>query len=289
MTPATRPGAHWPNLFVVGVARSGTTTLWRYLNRHPEIWMAPNKEPNFFSGISRPMNEDVHDEGSYLRLFAPGAASKFRGEASVSYIWAKELPERIMHVSPESRFLISLRDPVERAYSGYWLRVRIGVEDRPFAEAIRGQADPQRNRYLAFSLYAENVRHYLETCPGAVHVLFLEELAQDPHGEMRRIFEFLGLDAAVADRLRPEAHNVFALPRSRLAGLLYTSRRFRAAARAVIPLRLRLSGQDLLLKRPPSTEMDPEVEAELIELFAPDVERLRVVLGRDVPWPRFNR
>ena len=76
----------WPNLFVVGAARAGTTTLWRYLGRHPEIWMAPIKETNFFSAYRPPLNPSVGDEASYLRLFAPGAESKLRGEASPSYL-----------------------------------------------------------------------------------------------------------------------------------------------------------------------------------------------------------
>src|SRR5918999_4531871 len=113
----------WPNLFVVGAARAATTSLWRYLDEHHDIWMALVKEPNFFSGVPAVLAPTVHDEASYLRLFAPGAACKLRGEASTSYLWHEGVPAAIKRASPEARIVISLRDPVERAYSAYWLAV----------------------------------------------------------------------------------------------------------------------------------------------------------------------
>ena len=128
--------------------------------------MAQVKEPNFFSGVRRPLNPDVHDEASYLRLFAPGAHCKLRGEASTSYLWAKDVPARIKRVNPEARILISLRDPVERAHSGYWYRVALGEEDRPFSEVVQDELEePGRRRLLRSSLYADAVSTYVRTFP----------------------------------------------------------------------------------------------------------------------------
>lgn len=285
--PSVSDGA-WPNLFVVGAARAGTTSLWRYLDRHPEIWMAPVKEPNFFSRVRNELNEEVQDPASYLRLFEPGRGSRLRGEASTSYLWARGVPAEIKRLSPEARILISLRDPVERAHSGYWLRVRNGLEDRPFSEAVRDELE-NPGRLLGSSSYADNVSRYLETFPGAVHVLFLERLALDPRREMRRAFEFLGVDAAVADRLDARVHNAHALPRGRLTRIVHNSRRVREAGWRVLPLELRLRLQRLLVKRPPRGAMEPGTEELLTERFAPDVERLRTLLGEDLPWPRFSR
>jgi Sulfotransferase domain len=281
-------GARWPNLFVAGAGKAGTTTLWRQLGRHPEIWMSPVKEPNFFSGVTYPLNEDVHDEADYLRLFAPGTRRPYRGEASNSYLWTESTPERIRGVSPDARILISLRDPVERAYSHYWYTTRTGVEDLSFPEAIRRELREPRTRLLEVGHYAGSVDRYLRAFPGTVHVLFLEDLERDLRREMRRIYDFLGVDAAAADRAEAEVHNSRALPRNRLARSLHNSRRVRAAARAVAPRGFRIRAQQLLLKRSPREPMDPAVEAQLTELFAPEVERLKEILGRDVPWPRFG-
>ena len=289
MTARSIPGPEWPNLFVVGAARAGTTSLWRYLDRHPEIWMAQVKEPNFFSQVRRPLNPDVHDEASYLRLFAPGAGCKVRGEASTSYLWAEDVPARISGVNPGARILISLRDPVERTYSGYWYLVRLGEEDRPFSQVLKDELEePRRRRVLRSSFYADAVSAYLRTFPGAVHVLFLEDLARDPGREMSRVFDFLGIETVSAPHHYATVHNAHALPRSRLAGIVHNSPRVRAAARLIAPLGLRLRLQQLRVKRRMRNRIEPEMEAVLTKLFAPDVERLRTILDRDVPWARFS-
>jgi hypothetical protein len=288
MNAARGPDAPWPNLFVVGAGHAGTTTLWRNLGRHPEIWMAENKEPNFFSGISFRLSDSVQDEAAYLRLFAPGAGKAFRGEASPSYLWSKEAPARIKAVSPEARILISLRDPVERTYSSYWYTVRTGFEKRPFAEAVRGEIDEGPHTLLGASFYAKNVQRYLRIFPGAVHVLFLENLRRDPREEMRTALEFLGLDPEPADRMEATTENPRALPRTRLTGFIHNSPRIRGAARSVVPRGLRLRAPGLLLKRAETEPIDPHTDAELTELLAPDVGRLESLLGREAPWPRFR-
>jgi hypothetical protein len=277
----------WPNLFIVGVAHAGTTSLWRNLGSHPEIWMSPVKEPNFFSGVRWPLNEEVHDEASYLRLFEPGASSRLRGEASCSYLWSTGVPARIRAVSPEARILISLRDPVERAHSSYWYSVRIGAESRSFPETIGAElaGGPQS---LIGASYARNVERYLDLFPRAVHVLFFEELIADPERETRKVFDFLGVDARPGQDLAAGAHNAHALPRNRLAALLYGRPRVRAGARVLAPRRLRPSVEKLLMRRGPRDPIDSETDEELTEFFSPDVSRLEELLGRQTPWPRFR-
>jgi hypothetical protein len=276
----------WPNLFVVGAPRAGTTSLWHYLDGHPEIWMAPVKEPQFFSGL-------WYDEDSYLRLFAPGAGFELRGEASPSYLGDAGVADAIRRVSPEARIVIMLREPLERTYSTYWHDVRHGVEDRPFLTAVRAELatprpDGRPSRYVGRSFYADGVSEYLHAFPGRAHVILFEEFARNTRREVRKVFEFLGVDASVASQLESDVHNPFALPRSRVAAFAYHSRRIRAAKRAFLPRALYPLVERLVLRRSRKPSMEPEAEALLTAHFAPDVERLRVVLGRDLPWPRFG-
>jgi sulfotransferase family protein len=279
--------APWPNLFVVGAPKAGTTSLWLYLDRHPEIWMAPVKEPQFFSGV-------WYDEDSYLRLFAPGARFKLRGEASPSYLANAGVAEAIKRVSPDARIVIMLRDPVERAYSKYSQEANRGVETRPFSIAVEEQIeepapDGRPSAYVGSSFYADAVSRYLQVFPARVHVIVSEEFARDTRSEVRKVFEFLGVDAGLADRLDMTVSNAFSLPRSGLGEFVQHSRRIRTTGRRVIPRALYPLAQRLLLKRSHKPPMEPEVEALLTAYFAPDVERLRAVLGRDLPWARFVR
>ena len=161
--------------------------------------------------------------------------------------------------------------------------------DRPFSQVLQDALEePRHRRPLRSSFYADAVSAYLRTFPGAVHVLFLEELARDPGREMSRIFDFLGIEAVSEARHYSTVHNAHALPRSRLAGVLHNSPRVRAAARLIAPLGVRLRLQQLLVKPHMRNRIEPEMDAVLTKLFSPDVERLRTILDRDVPWARFS-
>ena len=280
----------WPNLFVVGAAKAGTTSLWRYLGEHPEIFMTYFKEPHFFSG-HRPFRAPcVHDEAAYLRLFAP-ARTPFRGEASTSYLHVEAAAARIKHASPDARIVIGVRDPVERSHSMYWQRVRVGVERRSFAAAVAAELEPglppQRGGYVSHVRHARNVARFLGLFGANVHVVVFEELIGDVRRELRRLFDFLGVDPAVADGMRPDRHNPFAQPRNRFAARLLGAARTRKAARALVPYTLRWPIESRLLETRPKPPLDPETDRLLTEFFAPDVRELTMLLGRGLPWPRW--
>ena len=231
----------WPNLFIVGAPRCGTTSLWRYLAAHPEVFMAQVKEPNFLSGIRITLNQEVHDEAAYRRLFAPGGGYALRGEASTSYLWAPSALERIRAVSPEARIVISLRDPVERTYSGWGFLTLLGTEDRSFEHAVERKWS---RREIASSprAYAEDVERYIRAFGGAVHVLFLEDLARDPRRDLRAAVRLPRRRIRRRGHARlGRRHHAHARPRGPLGELAHNSVRLRAAMRAVVPLSVRLA------------------------------------------------
>jgi hypothetical protein len=141
----------WPNLFIVGAAKAGTTSLYHYLAQHPDIYMAPVKEPHFFSRI-HPAPEleaffpHVSDEADYLSLFANAHAETVRGEASTSYLSHPDVADAIWQKRPEAKIVIMLRDPVERAYSNYWYDVReassVGRSPRLCRKSWLGRPEP---------------------------------------------------------------------------------------------------------------------------------------------------
>ena len=280
----------WPNLFVVGASKAGTTSLWHYLGLHPEIYMSPVKEPHYFSGYDPTLLPVVHDEREYLALFAGAGDEKLLGEASYSYLWKGPTAGRIKAKSPHAQIVIALRDPVERAYSSYWNQVRGFGEQRTFAEvAAEGVAAMHDGRYadagsIGPSFYAEAVEHYLETFGESVHVVVFEELATDARTEVRRLYGRLGVDAGFADGLDFAPQNEFALPKGRLAARLLSSEPARRAARALVPLPVRGRIERAFLRGGPKPELDEATRVRLREVYAPDVDRLRGVLGRDLPW-----
>jgi hypothetical protein len=289
----------WPNLFLVGAAKAGTTSVYEALARHPAIYMSPVKEPHYFSRIEpsaerRPFFPHVRDEAAYLALFDGAADDAILGEASTSYLWEKRTAARIKEVAPEATILIMLRDPVKRAYSQYWNDVREGLERRAFLDALREerQAGPRawgvNSLYIDCGMYADQVERYLDAFDDRVHVSFFEDFVRDPAGVIADIHSFLGLERADADagstRMNPTA-----MPRNRLGRALLGSGRVRTISRAVLPRGTRARLRRTLLKRATPPPMDPVARALLVEAFGPQVPRLSELLDRPLPWgPRWR-
>jgi Sulfotransferase domain len=278
-----RGQASWPNLFVVGAAKAGTTSLWRYLGAHPAIFMARIKEPHFFSQYDEGLFPVVHDQASYLRLFA-SARTPLRGEASPSYLWNEAAAARIKRVSPRAKILIALRDPVERMHALYWHRVRVGLERASFADAF----DPGTSLYARRGRCAADVRRFLRLFGPDVQVLVFEELVRDTRRELAAVFGFLGVDPAVAGHMELVRHNRFALPRNRVAAGLLASAPARRAARRFVPHALRAPIEDALLRTGSKPPLDPDLDRSLTAFFRPDVRELEAVLGRALPWARWS-
>lgn len=283
----------WPNLFVVGAPKAGTTSLHRYLDQHPDIAMVPDKEPWFFVRdwdrieAERPGGLAAA-EREYLDLFE-GLDATYVGEATPSYLRHPEVPGRIHDRRPDARIVISLRDPVERAWSHYLMEHREGREDRSFAEAVgaelaAGGTDPLA-RIVEPGRYFGQVRRYLETFgEDQVHVLLLDDLGDDPHGTLEAVAAFLDVDPGPMQEVAVERHYGYRQPRSELARRIRNDERVRWVARRLLPERVReYLGDRVLMADRPKPDMDPEVRARLQEVYAPEVDRLEELLGRDLP------
>lgn len=284
----------WPNLFLVGAAKAGTTSLYEELAQHPAIYTSPMKEPHFFSRIEPASRWEaffphVTDEDEYLALFDGAANEEVLGEASTSYLWDRRAAERIKRVVPEARILIMLRDPVDRAYSQYWNDVREGLERRSFLEAL---IEEQRSGpggwgvsslYIDCGRYADQVARYLDQFGARVHVLFFEDFVRDEESTIAEIHSFLGVQRATAGaalrRLNPAS-----LPRNMLSGALLASGGLRRVVRATVPRPLRSKLREALLKEARPPPMDPRARALLTEIYRPEVARLAELLGKPPPW-----
>jgi hypothetical protein len=128
----------WPNFFVVGGQRAGTTSLYEYLRRIPEVYMSAVKEPYYFAPNfpSNPYIRRIAARDEYLSLFRNTRGERLIGEASPLYLWDVESPVLIHKVVPDARIIMILRDPIERAFSSYLLSVQWGYETRPFLDAL---------------------------------------------------------------------------------------------------------------------------------------------------------
>ncbi len=199
-----------PNLFLLGAAKCGTSSLYNILGQHPDVHASAVKEPTFFCSQFRM----VHDPVRYFRLM--DSPRRWRVDGSGAYLTNPETPPILKALFPEARFIVSVRDPKRRAHSFYRhmrrARHRDGepMEDIPdFLEALKAEPDrladpnfPRKCRqyvwnfmYCGSSLYDEHIARYLDLFDRAqIHVLSLAELAADPVGATLRIAQFLDID-----------------------------------------------------------------------------------------------
>ena len=97
-----------PQFLGLGTQKGGTTSLQRLLEQHPQVWLSPSKELQFFSlhyGLG---------ELWYRQQFAPAAAGQRCGDITPYYLFHPQVPGRIADLLPAVKMIVLLRDPVER-------------------------------------------------------------------------------------------------------------------------------------------------------------------------------
>jgi hypothetical protein len=288
---------NWPNFFIVGAAKCGTSSLHEYLSRHPQIFMSSRKEPHFFSQVSY-TRESEHflrpavGEAEYAALFEGAGRFDAVGESSTSYLWDERTPQRIRERVPEARIIILLRDPIERAYSHYLADVRYDRVRLPFYEALLEDAAREKKvwgvsrLYVEMGRYASQVGRYLEAfTPERVRVYMSDDLRRDPEPVLRDVASFLGVDPGAMDGVEEiRDRNVFAVPRNTITRRLAGNRLVRRAAVDLIPRRLgRFVYRNVLTRRAEKPEPDPKAVEYLAAAYEGEIEELERLLGRDLP------
>ena len=156
-----------PDFVVIGTQKGGTSYFYRLLTEHPLVRGAVAKELHFFD------NKFSEGVGWYRRCFSEGkrvcGQRTITGEASPSYLFDPQVPERMARIVPDARLIALLRNPADRAYSHYQMEVRRGKEARSFEEATQeemssaesgGETVDVPHAYLRRGLYAEQLERF---------------------------------------------------------------------------------------------------------------------------------
>ncbi|WP_165222098.1 sulfotransferase domain-containing protein [Affinirhizobium pseudoryzae] len=201
-----------PNLFILGAGKSGTTTLYHVLQRHPDIHVCNPKEPSFFCSYFQVVANPV----SYCKLF--DSNRRYRVDASHVYFSNPETAQILHDLFPKAQFLLILRNPKARAHSLYQHMRRVLHNDgRPlelaesFLEALSVEGERFSSpefmtncrqyfwnfMYMRSSYYDEQLSRYLTLFPrDQFMITTLAELHWQPHATVRRIANFLNLNVA---------------------------------------------------------------------------------------------
>jgi Sulfotransferase domain len=281
-------GSRGPDFIGIGAQRTGTSWIYACLFEHPEICM-PRKEINFFNG------ERHWSRGFdwYERIFAECPPSALVGEFSTSYLTEPQAAMRINSRYAGVRLVVSLRHPVDRAYSSYLNDITAGIVPAatPFAQALH--AHPE---YVDGGRYAQHLRRYLQLFPrDHIFVSIFDDARRDPLAAIRELYRFLGVDPAFRPTMLDRPVGVGRVPRVQWMerALLDGSKAFRTR-RALRPLwwtAKRIGAGDRLRAINTSTQerngIGAEQRAALIHDFEQDIVELEHILERSLPaWRR---
>lgn len=274
----------YPNFIILGAAKAGTTSLYHYLQQHPQVYMSPVKEANYFAyrvggdPYGRDLLFPIQSEGAYRALFDGVGDELAIGEASPIYLENFDTAASLHELLPQVKLIAILRDPVERALSSYAMRVRKGHEKRPVEAAITPESF-----YVQIGFYWRALQPYYARFPAEnIRVYWFDDLKMASEALLRDLFTFIGVDPEM-NVASETVHNSGGLPRRRwLNTLLY---------HPVLRRQLRPFTPDWLL-RPiknlwrsnleGNPDLPPEVVRALREHYQADILALQAHLGRDL-------
>ena len=304
-----------PNFFIVGAPKAGTTSLYHYLDQHPDIYMSPMKEPSYFALEMRPENFEpsrrakvtriveelrpyldgamkpkrsvgiVCDWHDYLRLFAAATNQHAVGEASVCYLWSSSAARGIAERLPQARIIMLLRSPVDRAFSQYLQGVSDGLIAGSFLEYVRASLRRREegfsiyNPFLEMGFYADQVQRYLDWFPREqIGIWIYEEVRMRSQGFMRDVLRFLGVDSTFTPDMS-QRHNQPQI--ARLAEPVRLLRRLGVwqMLKRATPSPLRAMAHGAVYRSRGSVAMDPGDRALMLDFYRSDIHRLEGILG----------
>ncbi|MEO8383332.1 MAG: sulfotransferase [Acidobacteriota bacterium] len=180
-----------PNFLIIGAAKGGTTSLYHYLRQHPDIYMSPMKEPNYYTEEDQLFGKrSVRSRSEYEQLFDGVNGEHAIGEATARYLNAIGGVSRIKADLPGVRVIATLRQPAERGYSAYLMRFTDSLEWTSAEEVLQ-----PGNYQFESGLYHAKLQRYFDTLPREqIKVILFDDLIARPGETVRSLFTFLGVD-----------------------------------------------------------------------------------------------
>jgi hypothetical protein len=291
-----------PNFLIIGAAKSGTTALYEYLKQHPQIYLSPVKEPEFFSFEGEQLNYEgpgvtinassITNLEAYQRLFQEASEQQMaRGEASALSLYIPKAAARIKYYVPNAKLIAILRNPVDRAYASFTHLIRDGRE--PITDFAQALAAEERRigqnwgflwRYQDLGFYFRQLKPYFDTFdPAQIKVYLYDDFCSKPWEIMLDIFEFLEVDKSFIPDMSDKP-NISGIPRNQaLQAFLNQPNPIKTALKPLIPTKFYQKAINKIMKYNLSKPgLEPKIREQLILVFQQDILQLQSLISRDL-------
>ncbi|HDN58998.1 MAG TPA: sulfotransferase [Candidatus Marinimicrobia bacterium] len=305
-----------PNFFIVGAAKAGTTSIYNYLKSHPDVYMSPVKEPNFFSKDIDPSKfrkdykrepliikdenniPDKHvafikDFNSYKALFKNAKGFKAIGEASTSYLYSEVAAVEIRKHIPDAKIIISLRNPIDRAFSHFLMSLKDGLTTyNDFLKEVFHDYESVKDRswgvahlYLDLGLYHKQVKRYLDNFPPEqVKIILFDDLINALQNVVLELFAFLNLKTNTD--ITTNVYNKSEIPSPLFQKVIRILNRYGIREKFIRKLPEKLKQN--ILKLIPKTKGNPTIDINarrvLTDFYREDIVKLSDLIGRDLSF-----
>ena len=297
--------SRWPDFFILGAPKAGTTALHTALARHPDLALSRVKEPKYFlcgdappplylgPGDAHSRREWVWRRDHYLALFADAPDDVLVGESTPLYLDDPAALLRIQRVKPDAKMIAVLRDPVDRAYSNWMHLWSDGLEpEYDFVTAVAMEDARRRRgwapfwRYRSLGLYGHQLEHLHGLFPARqIHVLRYGDLVDAPEHTLGQVWDFLGVPPGPLPEVPPDNTRPF-VPDSLRTRTLARAVRVGARLGSLGPPEIWRGVERRMLdvlhrngERRPA--LNPEQRKQVLTLFTEDLDLLESVTGRD--------
>ena len=288
-----------PTFLIVGVQKAGTTSIYNYLEKHPQVYMSPIKETNFLEkDWSTVENAHKNKNGiltieDYGKLFEGVTNEIAIGEASPNYLFHyQSSAARIQQYVPDAKLIAVLRNPVERAYSDYLMHIRDAINYRSLAEQIEHSAN--KSFILLKGFYCTQVKYYLDLFGSEQFKVFLyDRLCQNSLKFMQEMYRYIGVDDTFNVDTSKKVQTAKVPKNQAINNLLQRDNPIRSLAastlKTIMPLETRQKLRDRLIdfnsKSKKEAPLDPETRQKLVELYREDILKLQDLIQQDLsPW-----
>jgi len=284
-----------PTFLIIGAHKAGTTSLYRYLSQHPQVFMSAVKEPHFFSFMGHPLDfndpnfnsaklRSISTIQDYQSLFQNAGDAVAIGEASPSYLYVAQSATNIYQYLPEVKLIAILRNPADRAYSNF-LHCRARKDKEPledFSEALKAEATRIKENwsplwhYQQMGFYYQQLQRYYQLfSKEQIQIFLYDDFQTNPRAMLQNMFRFLEVTLDFEPDLS-KRHNVSGVPKNKIWG---AALQYLQWTIPFLPTQMRQKLKERVLTRPP---FPSDVRNQLIALFREDIFQLQDLIDRDL-------
>ena len=279
------------DFFIVGAAKAGTTSLYSYLNKHPEIEMSTIKEPNYFS------NEFIEKQSLYYKKESIKSLKKYhslysdtknliRGEASVSYLFYEKVPKKIFKYNSRSKVIIMIRNSSDRAYSHYLMDKRLGFVRESFENIVHKKSTHKNSalfyqQYIELGQYSFQIKNYFDVFSKKnILIVDYDDFIYNSSEVLNKVCVFLNVENRSFSNTN-KVYNKYTNASNKLVKVLYTFRFLREFIGNFFSESLKIKIQALFFTDEKKPTLNSEIQIYLKEYYKVELEKLSKLLNQN--------